>query len=153
MKRTLPKVLKRGVTVRLSETASALIQTASERAKRAETGGLLLGWWEKNTIVIADALEVFDSSATAASWTRRQSNSQKALDAALTASANANIGYVGDWHCHPAPVGASDTDLQSLARSSTEYPSPLALVVRQADGLLRVYVGDQGRLRTVRVTS
>lgn len=147
------KVFKRRFVVRLSATASTLIHTASERAKPTETGGLLLGWWEANTIVIADAVEVVDSGATHASWTRRESTAQEALDRALAASDNSNIGYVGDWHCHPAAVGASLTDLQSLAHSSAEYQMPLALVVRQADGLVRVYVGDRGRVRSANVTS
>ena len=57
-----------------------------------------------------------------------------ALDVAIAATIDANIGYPGDRRCHPAPVGGSDTGLQSLARSWAKYPIPMALVVRQVNG-------------------
>ncbi|MDO3175907.1 Mov34/MPN/PAD-1 family protein [Mycobacteroides abscessus] len=151
MRPLLAKLLKRQVTVRLHEAAVALIQESAVRAAPAETGGILLGWWEAGTIVIDAAVEVVDDSATGNSWTRREAAAQNALDAALNEAKNRDLGYVGDWHCHPAPVGASRTDLKSLSRSSVQYQNPLALLVRLPDSTVRVYAADHGILVDVQL--
>ncbi|MBU8830555.1 Mov34/MPN/PAD-1 family protein [Mycolicibacterium goodii] len=141
----LTKLRKRKVAIQVGEAAAALIQEAAERATPTETGGILLGWWENGMIVIDSAIEVIDKSATGTSWVRREAQAQTALVAALAESQNPHVGYVGDWHCHPAPVGASRTDLRSLARSSLQYENPLVLIVRLSDATLRVHAAERGR--------
>lgn len=152
MKRMLAKILRKRVTVRVYARAVATIHAASEHAAHNETGGILLGWWEDGAIVIDSALEVVDKTATGTSWTRREAAAQSALDSALRRSENENLGYVGDWHCHPAPVGASPTDLRSLTRSSIHYVNPLALIVRQSDQRMNVYAAERGKVVNVKVT-
>jgi integrative and conjugative element protein (TIGR02256 family) len=147
----LAKLLKRKVAVRVHDAAVAVIQEAAERAAPTETGGILLGWWEDGMIMIDGAVEVVDQSATGTSWTRRQTEAQHLLDSATSNSDNTNLGYVGDWHCHPALVGASSTDLHSLARSSAQYEKPLALIVRLSDATVRVYAADRGKLMEVQL--
>ena len=146
MRRLLTKLLKPKVAVRVNEAAMALIQDAADRAAPTETGGILLGWWENGMIVIDGAAEVVDRSATGTSWVRREVEAQNALDAALAESINPELGYVGDWHSHPAPVGASSTDLRSLARSSLQYETPLALVIRLSDATVRIYAANRGKV-------
>ena len=145
MKKLIAKILKRKTTAQLNDSAITAIQEAAGRAAPKETGGILLGWWEEKNIVIDIAVEVVDHEATGNSWVRRQTEAQRVLDVELAKSGNPILGYVGDWHCHPAPVGASRRDLDSLAESSMQYPNPLALIVRLSDATVRVYAAERGR--------
>jgi integrative and conjugative element protein (TIGR02256 family) len=142
----LKKLLKRPIAVRISRAAARQMHGAAELAAPKETGGLLLGWWEHDSIVIETVIVLTDSAATGISWTRRETEAQKRLDVLLETNNDAYIGYVGDWHSHPAPVGASSTDLRSLVRASKQYKEPLALMIRLSDGSLRAYVAKRGRL-------
>ncbi|WP_425296513.1 Mov34/MPN/PAD-1 family protein [Nocardia cyriacigeorgica] len=136
------------VVVRISKATVSKMHAAAEQATPKETGGLLLGWWEDGSIVIDEMIEVVDMSATGRNWTRREMEAQHALDTLLGSDVGSRLGYVGDWHSHPAPVGASRTDLRSLTRSSLQYKEPLALAIRLADNTVRVYVAKQGKLVT-----
>ena len=69
---------------------------------------------------------------------------QAALDAALHEHEHPWLGYVGDWHSHPAPCGASSQDITSIRRASRQYPEPLVLLVHRADGALDYVVAHQG---------
>ncbi|MBX4170293.1 Mov34/MPN/PAD-1 family protein [Rhodococcus sp. DMU2021] len=153
MKTFLGKLLKRPMIIQVSRAAARKMHSAAELAAPKETGGLLLGWWEHDSIVIDTVIVLADSAATETSWTRREAEAQKRLDALLEASRDQLLGYVGDWHSHPAPVGASSTDLQSLTCSSKQYQEPLVLMVRLSDGTLRPYVAKRGKLCTARLAS
>src|SRR4029450_870181 len=85
-------------------TAADLIARRARQAAPNETGGLLLGWWEGTAVVVAHAVEVPDPDATSSRWTRHEDTAQAALDAALPDPSHPWLGYVGDWHSHPAPV-------------------------------------------------
>src|SRR4029450_6291089 len=91
-------------------TAADLIARRARQAAPNETGGLLLGWWEGTAVVVAHAVEVPDPDATSSRWTRHEDTAQAALDAALPDPSHPWLGYVGDWHSHPAPVDCSTTD-------------------------------------------
>lgn len=151
MRSLVQRIYKRPVVIRIGDAAVTTINTASERSAPYETGGLLLGWWEEGSIVIADALEVVDTAATASSWSRREAHAQTTLDRFLADNESDHLGYVGDWHSHPAPIGASGTDLASLARASLQYERPLALVVRLPNGSTDTRAAVHGRLLKVYV--
>lgn len=153
MKSLLNKVFKRQVVIRINDSAMTTINTASEGSAPNETGGLLLGWWEDGTIVIADAVEVVDTAASGTSWIRRETLAQTTLNRFLANRQNDRLGYVGDWHSHPAPVGASGTDLTSLSRASLQYERPLAMVVRLSDGSTDVRAAGKGKLLNVHIAS
>ena len=125
----------------------ALLATA---AGTTETGGLLLGWWESNTIHVRHVVEVIDPAATATSWTRDEARAAAALSDALDRYEHPWLGYVGDWHTHPAPVGASWTDRRSIRRASRGYAEPLLLIVHRSDGTLDLASARRGL--PVRVT-
>lgn len=142
----------RGVGVAVHPAAARVITAAAAAAAPRETGGLLVGWWEPQRIVVAHALEVPDPDAGPHGWTRQERAAQCALDAALRKCEHPWLGYVGDWHSHPAPRGASPTDLCSIRRASRQYRHPLLLLVHRADGLLEAQVAARGRLRAADLT-
>lgn len=137
------------VVVDVHADATEVIALAAAAAYPRETGGLLLGWWDDGLVVVRHAVEVPDPGATTNSWSRDEPPAQAALDAALAEHHHPWLGYVGDWHSHPAPCGASRQDVTSIRRASRQYPEPLVLFVHRADGALEKVVAHQGHLRAV----
>lgn len=114
------------------------IAAAAAAAHPRETGGLLLGWWNEGQVIVRHAVEVPDPDATGHSWSRSEPSAQAALDAALAEHQHPWLGYVGDWHSHPAACGTSAQDRTSIQRASSAYPDPLALIVYRSDGVFEV---------------
>jgi proteasome lid subunit RPN8/RPN11 len=142
---------KREVNVRIRHAAGAKIHQAAESAAPHETGGLLLGWWEKGSIIIEHAIVLNDANATTHSWVRHEAEAQAALDRVRDARGSAPLGYVGDWHSHPANVGASGTDIMSLKTASGQFQLPLVLIVRKPSDQLEFHIADKGKLRAAKV--
>lgn len=140
---------KTPVTVDVRPDATEVISAAAAAAYPRENGGLLLGWWDADRIVVRNAVEVPDPAATANSWSRHEPRAQAALDAALDAHRHPWLGYVGDWHSHPAACGASIQDVASIRRASRQYTEPLVLLVYRADGAFDHVVAHRGRTRRV----
>ncbi|MGW5081433.1 Mov34/MPN/PAD-1 family protein [Micromonospora echinospora] len=129
--------------------ARQTITAAAGRAAPLEAGGLLLGWWDSDKVIVRSAVEVVDPAASGTSWIRRESFAQQALDRAIAALGHPWMGYVGDWHSHPAPCGASAQDLKSIRSASRAYSQPLLLIVHRCDDVLDVRAARRGRLQTV----
>jgi integrative and conjugative element protein (TIGR02256 family) len=121
------------------------ISSAAAAAQPCETGGLLLGWWDDGRVVVRYAVEVADPNATTNSWSRDEHPAQDALDAALADHEHPWLGYVGDWHSHPAACGPSRQDMTSIQRASSEYKQPLVLLVHRVDGVIEAIVAERGR--------
>jgi proteasome lid subunit RPN8/RPN11 len=136
----------RTVQVDLSEDVRDQIGAAAASARPQETGGLLLGWWDADGVRVAAAAEVVDPSATGVCWTRSRTTAQAALDDALKEIDDPWVGYVGDWHSHPAPVGPSRADRAAITRVSRQYPGPVVLVVHRSPGTLDVITARAGRV-------
>ena len=137
------------VTARVHPIAAATIATASAAAAPAETGGILLGWWDGGLVVIRHAMEVPDADATTTGWTRNEQRAQIVLAAALAEHAHPWLGYVGDWHTHPAPCGPSRQDERSIRRASRGYAMPLLLLVYRSDQRLEARAARGGRTHSV----
>ncbi|HYP45309.1 MAG TPA: hypothetical protein VEQ66_08955, partial [Propionibacteriaceae bacterium] len=71
---------------------------------------------------------------------------------ARAAHPDPRIGYVGDWHTHPAQIGASPTDETALRRASHQYPPPTVLIVVLPDGRLDIRTAHAGRIRPANLT-
>lgn len=96
----------------------------------AETGGILLGYRIECGVHVAAGLEVPDPNAGPTDYLFRQQAAQHRLDEALRhLPAGSPIGYVGDWHSHPGPIGPSLIDRRSLRRSSRHYQAGIAALV------------------------
>ena len=135
------------VVVDVHPEADEMIAVAAAAAHPRETGGLLLGWWDADRVVVRHAVEVPDPGATTSSWSRDEPTAQAVLDAVLAELHHPWLGYVGDWHSHPAPCGASSQDVTSIRRASRQYREPLVLLVYRADGARDHVVAQQGHLR------
>lgn len=104
-------------------------ERAAERAAPRETGGLLLGYGVASDLIVARMIEVEDPTSSRTSYTRREEAAQRALDEARNAESDPNVGYVGDWHSHPAALGASRQDLRQLRDTARHLRRPLGLIV------------------------
>lgn len=135
------------VIVDVHPDATEVIAASARFAHPRETGGLLLGWWDPGRIVVRHAVEVPDPAASTSSWSREQLRAQAALDGVLAEHEHPWLGYVGDWHSHPAARGASSQDVISIRRASRAHPEPLLLLVHRSDGAFDHVVAHRGRTR------
>lgn len=145
------RFFRRKTIVRVRAAAATKLHNIAQQAMPQETGGLLLGWWDGNDIIIEDCTEVIDDHATGNSWVRHEQPAQKSLDAILTDSKMSPIGYVGEWHSHPAVQGASATDLSSLRQSSALYEKPLVMIVRLPNESFDLHAARRGKMLSVQL--
>lgn len=99
-------------------------------APMRETGGILLGWRHATGVHVEQALEVPDRQAGHTWYRRRHAPAEAALAAILDQlPEGSDLGYVGEWHTHPAPVGPSFCDRRELRRISGKTTNEVALLV------------------------
>ena len=113
-------------------TTHAALALASRHAREAapqETGGVLVGWREGSSIVVDHLLLVPNSTEAVGDYWRRHGEASDSLQEYLDAAADSRLGYVGEWHSHPRPSGASATDIRSISAIVRETRSPVALIV------------------------
>lgn len=128
-----------------TRVASRLTRMATA-AYPYETGGLVLGWWEGKTPRIYSIIEVEDPNAGLSSWHRNEKASSAALAKALNNSCNPHVGYIGDWHSHPADVGPSRQDIGELRRISLQYSKSIVLLVVRENGSIDTRLARRGFL-------
>ena len=142
------------IEVLLSGPVIAELSSTARAALPNETGGLLLGWWETNdevdAVIVRHAIEVPDRRATPVTWVRRPSTARTALSRALTALKHPLLGYVGDWHSHPAPCAASGRDRQSVLRTSLQYEHPVLLLIGLPGNEIELTAAHAGEPRPAR---
>jgi len=139
------------VEVLLTGPVLAELRTAAKAAEPRETGGLLLGWWDtSDAITVRHAIEVPDPRATPTSWVRRPRAARVALAKALSAFGHPLLGYVGDWHSHPAPCEASWQDRMSLAQTSRQYAHPVLLLIHLPGDMIDMSAAHAGSPRPAR---
>lgn len=139
------------VVIDVHPDAAGHIAAAAAAAHPRETGGLLLGWWDTDRVVVRHAIEVLDPTATTNSWIRDEARAQAGLDAALRDHEHPWLGYVGDWHSHPAACGASGQDVTSIRRASKQYSEPLVLLVHRIDRTFDHVIAHRGHVRPARI--
>lgn len=116
--------------VSIATRALASASVAAEDALPRETGGILLGWREPDAVVVSEMIEVVDPEASPMSYVRRHAHAEAALQRALEDAAPGDpVGYVGEWHAHPAPQGPSRQDRRELRALARRTAHPVALVV------------------------
>lgn len=105
---------------------------ASETAKRLpiETGGILLGYREADNLVVTHALVVDGNGATKDRYVRDDVRANERLAEFLSDRAEDDpIGYVGEWHSHPAPSGPSAIDRSAMRAAAKAADGPVALLI------------------------
>ena len=112
-----------------------------QRALPAETGGILLGYYDFNVqaLVLVAALGApTDSESSPGSFERGTDGLEQAVEEASRRTAGI-VGYVGEWHSHPrghsaAPSGDDIVQLGYLARGMAEDGLPgVQLIVGETD--------------------
>lgn len=120
----------------VSESAQAAMVAAAAQAHPYETGGLLIGVHLDNQPWVTRAIEIPSPNRGRHHYKIPAGATQPAVHGARRG--DPRLGYLGDWHTHPADVGPSPTDLATLAIFSIKHPrtpNPTLVVVRNsADG-------------------
>jgi integrative and conjugative element protein (TIGR02256 family) len=116
--------------VRISRQALVLASRHAIEAGSKELGGILVGWWEgSSTAVVHDLLIVPDVDAGWNHYKRKHHSAQEILNAYRNGLDDHRVGYVGEWHSHPAPQRPSGIDRAALTSITRCSSSAVALVV------------------------
>lgn len=120
----------------LSEDAGDLMLRAATAACPNETGGILVGVRVRRRPWITHAVAIPSKNGGAGHYTLEGHARQSAVD--TIRAVDHRVGYVGEWHSHPADVPPSRQDLRAIARLShdpgAECPHPVLILVRRNGG-------------------
>lgn len=149
--------------ISIDEGALALAARHARENLPREIGGILIGWREERTVVVHDLLLIADESSAGNQYDRRHQPADILLRKYLTHAKDARLGYVGEWHSHPAPHPPSATDLRVIRAIARDLHSPVALIVLMAhrDGygiepagrIAEQGAANQTRLHTAHITT
>jgi integrative and conjugative element protein (TIGR02256 family) len=129
------------------------LQLASRHAREGfpnEIGGILIGWREGKEVVVHDLVLITDETAGSHHYDRSQRQAQQLLEKYTADSGDDRLGYVGEWHSHPAHSPPSTTDLRALRAIAQTLGQPIALIVLAAhcDGSSIEPIGTIARARS-----
>jgi hypothetical protein len=119
------------VAVYMVEDALASVRALASAAAPFETGGLIVGVATADTVWITNFLELALTRRHRSRFVIPAGATHPAIDDARIA--DPRVGYLGDWHSHPADLGPSAVDfstLQDLAVGSLRHRRLLGLVRR-----------------------
>ena len=115
--------------VLISETAVQTILDSAAGAHPLEAGGLLVGVRAGPYPWITHALEVPSTDVSGIHYV---------FPAGITHSlirhvrrVDKRLGYLGEWHVHPADVGPSPTDVRTIATIADSAPNPILAIARR----------------------
>ena len=112
----------------IARAALDIVLTAGDESLPLETGGILLGFRASDVIVATRALVVPDPRSSRHSYLLHGRRAQTLMATARNETP-AVVGYVGEWHTHPADVPPSRTDERALGAAARTAAGPIALVV------------------------
>lgn len=98
--------------VRISEFAAATIRNCAGLAAPFETGGILIGVATPDGVWITTVIEVVVVDKRRTSYRAPARVTPMLVDEAR--KCDPRLGYIGDWHSHPADASASAVDLRTL---------------------------------------
>jgi proteasome lid subunit RPN8/RPN11 len=117
----------------LRESAAADVTRAAGAAHPVEIGGVLLGVYVAGRRPwVVQAVVVPSQNATHGSYELPAGARPAAVDSARRI--DTRMGYLGDWHSHPADVGPSATDvrtMKTLAADDALCPHPVLVIARR----------------------
>lgn len=117
------------IRIRIPHTVRTLAEHDVRAALPDETGGILIGWRERRTVVVSRVLVVPDLDAAIAHYTLNHDAAQAALDRHRRDHPDEAEGYVGDWHSHPEPQPPSPLDRRSISEAAAQLELPIAMLV------------------------
>lgn len=116
------------------------IAAATAKHLPLEIGGILLGYHEDHDVVVTHALAVDSAAATKDRYVRDDVLANAGLAEFLANRAEDDpIGYVGEWHSHPAPSGPSSIDRDAMRAAARASDVPVALLVFTPGGVGRFF--------------
>jgi proteasome lid subunit RPN8/RPN11 len=121
----------------LTEEAVVTLLGAAERAHPRETGGVLVGVHTHGARPwVAHAVELPSPKATGAFYEVPAGSRRTAVK--KLRRQDSRLGYLGEWHVHPADVPPSPTDTATIERLAEDRSAgcdrPVLLVVRKVNG-------------------
>ncbi len=102
---------------------------AARHALPRETGGLLLGHFTATGPLVIATPEVPDPRSTRIRYQRDARMAKRVLDRHMDSDGTGLLGYLGEWHSHPLPVGPSRTDLQAVRALAVDGEHDVFLLV------------------------
>lgn len=144
-------------TVWLAEAAQATVKTAAANGHPNEIGGVLIGVLTKHERPwVAEAIVIPSAQPRVTFYELPGGARPDAVDRAR--ARDPRLGYLGDWHSHPADMGPSSVDRQTMRAAAEDLraacPNPILLIARRRRDGYRMDVRElvHGRLRTTHVT-
>lgn len=113
----------------LTDTVWQTLRLAGTRALPRETGGLLLGYYTEIGPHVTQAHVVPDPRATRIRYRRDAVAAERLLGARIRADDSGVLGYIGEWHTHPLPIGPSATDVHASGRLALAGGHDITLLV------------------------
>lgn len=113
----------------LTAKAWESLTAAGKAALPREVGGLLLGHFDKEGPRVTDAVVVPDPRATRIRYRRDAAAAARILDGRIDSDATGLLGYLGEWHTHPLPLGPSGRDEYSILRLAEDGGHDVTLLV------------------------
>lgn len=133
--------------VYMSESVLEQLKISAARSHPLETGGILIGVKAGDSPWVTD-VRTFDSPGRGpAQFILPRGVTQRAVRDARRA--DARLGYLGDWHSHPADVPASRTDLLTTRTTALAMRRSVLLLVARHRG--RKYALDLSMARGTRI--
>ena len=139
----------------LTENARDLIVDAAAAAHPNETGGVLLGVLAHGRPWITTAVEVPHQGASGVYYELADGAAPAIADAMTLL--DSPLGYLGEWHSHPADVGPSELDARSMGAIAADATAgcarPVLIIARRRDTLYQLDARQlqRHRLRTLRL--
>jgi len=119
--------------VLLSESAEHTIRQAAKQAHPAETGGVLLGVWARGRPWVTQAMVIAPEQPSPNRYVLPSGATHTAV--ARGRQHDSRIGYLGDWHVHPADIDVSPIDESTMKALTPDNPraarSPVFLIARR----------------------
>lgn len=140
-----------GWAISISEDVVRSIMAARAAAGPCETGGILVGVWDRireRAYIVGRYAPPPDSVASATCFVRGEAGVFRALDTVETHTA-ANLTYIGEWHTHPAAYSSRPSVddgvlLRWIGDVLRFLDVPPLMLIAGHDGL-RVLVGLNGQ--------
>jgi integrative and conjugative element protein (TIGR02256 family) len=130
----------------VSELAESCILAAASGAHPNEAGGILIGVRADTKLWITHALEIPPATAGPTHYVLPAGVTHPLIT--CVRRIDRRLGYVGEWHVHPADTGPSPTDRRTMAAVAVVSPSPVLAIARLSGSAyhLDVRLWRNGRL-------
>lgn len=143
-------------TVAISAAVCEQVATRRAAAGGDETGGILIGSWdrERNVLYVVAACDApSDSVGTPSGFERGAADVHRTLDD-IDAATGGNLTYVGEWHSHPPGAGTKPSGddrilLRWIARNLEFLDVPPCMII-VGDNEIRIVVRSHKESATIK---